>query len=267
MKLQLEVVKLGPPLEGAFERHAGKDIPHYLFFLLDWRHNRDRTEIWLALRGNEIQGMMLVYDGRIVQLRGSEPAAESLLNKVDLEKAEFNVEPQHRQAILGKFPRAKEYELILMALRRGEEHLYPSEDVVRLTPDDAGRAADLMSSADPEIWGRIITPERIAASMDRTLWFGIFTHGKLVSLGNATMTDIAGNVGAVATYGSYRNRGYATSIVSALLRETLKVSDLALIHVLRDNAPARRIYEKVGFRPYRNYLFGFTEPFVAAPEG
>jgi len=265
--LLLEVVKLGPPLEGTFERHARKDIPNYFFFLLDWKHNRDRTEIWLALRQNEIHGMVLVYDRRIVQLRGSEPAAEALLNEVDLEKAEFNVEPQHRQAILGKFPRVKEYDLILMALRRGEEHLYPSVDVVRLTPDDAGRIADLQRSVDPEIWGRVIKPERIAASMDRTLWFGIFIDGKLVSLGNATVTDIAGNVGAVATHGSFRNRGYATSIVSALLREMLKASDLALIHVLRDNMPARRAYEKVGFRPYRNYLFGFTEPFIAAPEG
>jgi len=258
--LQYEIVKLGPSNEGAFERHARKDIPHFFFFLIDWKHNRDRTEIWLALRGNEIHGMMLVYDRRIVQLRGSEPATESLLNKVDLEKAEFNVEPQHRQAILGKFPRVKEYELILMALRRGEEHLSPSEDVVRLTPDDAGRIADLMSSADPEIWGKIIKPERIASSMDRTLWFGLLSEGKLVSLGNATVTDIAGNMGAVATHVSYRNRGYATSIVSALLREILKVSDLALIHVLRDNMPARRVYEKVGFRSYGNYLFGFTEP-------
>jgi len=204
--------------------------------------------------------MMLVYDRRIVQLRGSEPAAEILLNKVDLENAEFNVESQHRQAILGKFHQVKEYELILMALRRGEEHLYPSEDVVRLTPDDAGRIADLMSSIDPEIWGRIIKNERITASMDRTLWFGIFSDGKLVSLGNATVTDIASNMGAVATHGSSRNRGYATSIVSALLREMLKANDLAPIHVLKDNAPARRVYEKVGFRPYRNYLFGFTEP-------
>lgn len=142
--LQLEVVKLGPSLEEALERHARKDIPHHFFFLLDWRFNRDTTEIWLALRQNEIHGMMLIYDRRIVQLRGSEPAAGALLNKVDLEKAEFNVEPQHRQVILGKFPLPREYELILMTLRCGEEHLYPSEHVVRLTPDDAGGIASLV---------------------------------------------------------------------------------------------------------------------------
>lgn len=255
----LEVVKLGPSLEETFEGHARKDIPNYFFFLLDWRFNRDRTEIWLALRQNKIHGMMLVFDRRIIQLRGSEPAAEALLSKVELEKAEFNVEPQHRQAVLGKFPLARIYELILMALRRGEEHLYPSEHVVRLTPGDAGVIADLMSSADPEIWGTM-KPERIAASMDRTLWLGIFGDGKLVSLGNTMQTDFASNVGAVATHGSYRNRGHATSVVSALLREIMKVNELALIHVLKDNMPARRVYEKVEFKPYRNYLFGFTEP-------
>ncbi len=264
--LQLEIVKLGPSLEEAFERHARKDIPHHFFFLLDWRFNRDTTEIWLALRQNEIHGMMLIYDRRIVQLRGSEPAAEALLNKVDLEKAEFNVEPQHRQAILGKFPLARVYELILMTLRRGEEQLYPSEHVVRLSPSDAGGIVDLMSSANSEIWSTM-KPERVAASMDRNLWLGIFSDGKLASLGKTMQTDIAGNVGAVATHVSYRNRGYATSVVSALLREILKVNDLALIHVLKDNMPARRVYEKVGFRPYRNYLFGFSEPSITAIRG
>jgi len=255
--LQFEVVKLESHLEEVYERHARKDIPHHFFFLLDWRLNRDRTEIWLALRQNEIHGMMLVYDGRIVQLRGGESAAETLLNKLDLEKVEFNVEPQHRQAVLGKYPLSREYELILMALRRGEEHLYPSEHVVRLTPDDAGGIAALMSSANPEFWGTM-KPERIVASMDRTLWLGIFSDSKLVSLGNTVMTNFAGNVGVVVTLESYRNRGHATSVVSALLKEILKVSDLALIHILKDNIPARRVYEKVGFRPYRNYLFGFT---------
>jgi len=36
---------------------------------------------------------------------------------------------------------------------------------------------------------------------------------------------------------------------------------------MKDNAPARRIYEKAGFRPHRDCLFGFTEHFIAAPEG
>jgi GNAT superfamily N-acetyltransferase len=257
--LSYEVVKLGPPLEEAFERHARRDVPHHFFFLFDWIFNRDRTEIWLALRENGIQGMMLVYDRRVIQLRGSETAAEALLNEdIDLEKVEFNVEPQHRQVVLEKFPPSREYEMMLMTLRRDQEHLYPSERVVRLTPANADGMAALMRSASPEFWGTVKL-ERITASLDRTLWVGVFADGKLVSLGNTALTDFASNVGAVATHDSYRNRGHATAVVSALLREILRVNDLALIHVLKDNMLARRVYEKVGFKPYRNYFFGFAE--------
>jgi predicted GNAT family acetyltransferase len=58
----------------------------------------------------------------------------------------------------------------------------------------------------------------------------------------------------VATDEQYRNRGYATSIVSALVEEILKTDQTALIHVLRDNAPAARVCSKVGFKPYETYL-------------
>ena len=46
----------------------------------------------------------------------------------------------------------------------------------------------------------------------------------------------------------------ATSIVSALAQEILKNSSMALIHVLRDNAPAVQVYTKVGLKPYKQYF-------------
>jgi len=39
-----------------------------------------------------------------------------------------------------------------------------------------------------------------------------------------------------------------------LVREILKKSQMAIIHVLADNAPAVRAYSKVGFKPYKAYL-------------
>ena len=63
----------------------------------------------------------------------------------------------------------------------------------------------------------------------------------------------------VATHESHRDRGYATSVVSALVKEILQTNNLALIHVLKDNIPARRVYEKVGFKICRNYLYSFAE--------
>lgn len=57
-------------------------------------------------------------------------------------------------------------------------------------------------------------------------WLGIKLEGKLVSVGNTRFVDFASNIGVVATDEYYRGREYATSIVSALVKEIWKkVSD------------------------------------------
>ena len=143
-------------------------------------------------------------------------------------------------------------------LRRGEEQLAPTDDVIELTSERAGETAVLMRSANPEFWGDM-SAERIAASMNRNLWLGIIVGDRLVSVGNTFLTDFVSNIHTVVTHKSHRNRGYATSVVSALVKEIPQTNDLALIHVLKDNMPARRVYEKVGFTIYGNYLCGFAE--------
>jgi predicted GNAT family acetyltransferase len=105
----------------------------------------------------------------------------------------------------------------------------------------------------PERWGET-TAEKLKQKWHNVFWLGIRKEGKLVSIGKVRFVDFASNIGAVATDKNYRNRGYATSIVSALVQEIFKKSPIALIHVIPDNAPAIRVYSKVGFKPYKTYL-------------
>jgi predicted GNAT family acetyltransferase len=44
-----------------------------------------------------------------------------------------------------------------------------------------------------------------------------------------------------------------------LVEEILERSDLALIHVRSENVPAIRIYTKVGFKPYKEYIVARAE--------
>jgi predicted GNAT family acetyltransferase len=83
---------------------------------------------------------------------------------------------------------------------------------------------------------------------------GIKRDSKLVSIGLTRFMDFGSNIGAIATDRNYRNQGFATSIVSALVQEILKHSPSALIHVLKDNIPAVKVYSTVGFKPYKEYL-------------
>ena len=120
----MKIVPLSPALEPKFWEYVNQDIPHYFFFALDWKHSRSDTRIFLALKGNRIDGMMLIFKERTVQLRGSPESAEALLEKLVLRKAELQVSEEHEKSVLEKYQPTCSHELILMMLRKGEESLH-----------------------------------------------------------------------------------------------------------------------------------------------
>jgi RimJ/RimL family protein N-acetyltransferase len=252
-KTLMKIVSLDSALEPDFWDYVNQDIAHYYFFILDWKYSRDSTKILLALKQNKIHGTMLSYRESVVQLRGSSEAVEQLLEHVDLEKVEIQSQQEHEPIILKKYTPSIRHELVLMTLKKGQETLYNGHQITRLGIGDAEQIASIMRHADPEWWGETTT-QHISEGMNTRLWLGIKVNGKLVSIGNTRLTDWGSNIGVIATHEAYRNRGYATAIVSALVKEILKKSNLALIHVLSRNLPATRTYEKIGFKPHRKYF-------------
>jgi len=251
----MDIVSLEPSLEPIFWEYVNQDIPHYYFFAFDWKYNRDLTRILLALEGNRIDGMMLVYRQSIVQLRGSCEAVKALLDRLDLEKVELQALEQHKEHILERYKPTVTHEMMLMVLRKGEERFHIKYPVVKLDASDAEQIATIMKDADPEFWG-MITNQQIIESISRGVnWLGIRVNGEIVSIGNARLTEWGGLIGVVATHEAHRNRGYATSIVSQLVNQILEKLSIAMIFVLSDNPPAIRAYEKVGFKKYRTYFF------------
>lgn len=250
----MEIVSLEPALEPIFWEHINPDIPYYYFFAFDWKYNRDATKILLALEGNRIDGMMLVYRQSIVQLRGSCEAVRALLERLDLEKVELQALEQHKRYVLEKYKPALSHEMMLMVLRKGEERLQIKHSMVKLDDSDAEQAATIMKYADPEFWGTV-TSQRIVEGMNNVNWLGVKVNEELVSIGNIRLTEWGGLIGVVATHEDHRNKGYAISIVSELVKHILEKLSIAMIYVLSDNPPAVRVYQKVGFKPYRTYLF------------
>jgi len=249
----MKIVPLDSSLEPVFWNYVNQDIPHHYFFILDWKYSREFTKILLAFKQNRIQGIMLIYRQSVVQIRGTTEAAKNLLKHLDLEKAEIQSLMEHEPIILKKYTPSIRHEIVLMTLQKGEETLYIRHPVTRLGIADAEEIASIMRQAPPETW-RETTAQRIAEGMSNIFWLGIKVNGKLASIGSVRLTDWGSNIGTIATHEAYRNKGYATSIVSALVKEILQKSNLALIHVFRDNPPAIKVYEKVGFKPYRSYF-------------
>lgn len=79
--------------------------------------------------------------------------------------------------------------------------------------------------------------------------FGLFIDSKLVARGRIQATSSMGwAIGGVYTLPEYRNRGYATNLVSAIAEHAFRNTGRVILHVREDNAPAIRTYEKIGFR-------------------
>jgi hypothetical protein len=117
----MKIVSLEPSLEPIFWETIAKDIPHYYYFALDWKYFRDQTEILLALEDSNISGMMLIYRGEIVNLRGEPEAVKELLERLNLEKVEIQALEEHKPYILEKYKPTLIHELMIMILQRGGE--------------------------------------------------------------------------------------------------------------------------------------------------
>lgn len=254
--MRLKIVSVADGYEKTFWEYVNQDQLDYYFFILDWQQRRERTKILLAIDGKTVEGLMLIYADSVVQLRGSREAVELLLAQLSLEKVELQAPPEYEDLVFEKYrPYASSasHALVMMRLVKNHENILMTEVPVRLGVNDAVEVMRVLREADPEWWGEV-TEESQRKSLESACWFGVKSDERLVAVGGARLVDFASNIHAIATDERYRNRGYATSVVSALVQEIFKYSPIALIHVLRDNAPAARAYSKVGFQPYRDYL-------------
>jgi len=250
----VEVVSVADGYEQLFWNYVNCDPVNYYFFIVDWTLRREQTKIFLAVEGKAVLGSLLVFADSIVQFRGSRKAVQKLLEYANVEKVELQAPLDCEDIVCEKFKPRVRQEMVLMRLNRGEEFIRIGEKPERLGVEDAEEVADLMRRCDPEWWGET-NAEQLKQRWQNVFWLGVRKESRLVSVGSTRFdVDFACNIGVVATDEGYRGRGYATSIVSALVEEILKRSPTALIHVIADNAPAVRAYSTVGFKPYKTYL-------------
>lgn len=82
--------------------------------------------------------------------------------------------------------------------------------------------------------------------------YGIFVNSTLVSAAtfHVRLPEIW-IIGGLFTKPEYRNRGYATSITSIMVKDALKQTALVGLYVREDSSPAKHLYQKIGFKPHR----------------
>ncbi len=249
----MEIVDLDKEVEAKFLEHVYGNPLEYYFYILDWEFNREDSKFLIARDGEDIRGVMLIYKTFVAQFRGSREAVETLFPHLELRKTDIIVPLGLEDIPLRTYEPTEQHELVLMHLDKGKEKPTKTRETEEPTVDDADAIARLMRETLPEFWGEE-TGDKIRESMEKTFWLVAKDGDEIVSVGNTFFADHGSNIGVVTTHEAYRNKSYATSVVSSLVEEIFQRNDKALIHVFADNRPAMHTYRKVGFSPFNTYV-------------
>ena len=115
---------------------------------------------------------------------------------------------------------------------------------IPLGPAHAAQAMELATLTRPGPFG----PRTIELGE----YFGCFDGERLVAMAGermhaGTLREISG----VCTHPDFQGRGLARRLMTKLVRRQLLRNETPFLHVMRDNAGARRLYAAMGFRTYR----------------
>ncbi len=117
-------------------------------------------------------------------------------------------------------------------------------DAIRLGPEHAAQALELASLTRPGPFGR--------RTIELGDYFGYFEGGSLVAMAGERMcAGTFREISAVCAHPAHQGRGFARRLMSKLLRRQLMRGETPFLHVMRDNATARKLYARLGFRDYR----------------
>jgi predicted GNAT family acetyltransferase len=83
-------------------------------------------------------------------------------------------------------------------------------------------------------------------------YLGIHEAGQLAAMAGERLRPLGyTEISAVCTHPEYRGRGYASSLVFALIQKITKRDETPFLHVRAENVGAISLYEKLGFKTRR----------------
>lgn len=92
-------------------------------------------------------------------------------------------------------------------------------------------------------------------------YFGYFDGDRLVAMAGERM--FAGSlreVSGVCTHPDFQRQGLARKLMRKLVRQQLRRGETPFLHVMRENLGARSLYQRMGFRTYREAVVRVVSP-------
>ena len=136
---------------------------------------------------------------------------------------------------------ARMFKMVWDAPMPGED---AAPDAITLRPEHAPQAVELAKLTNPGPFG-IRTPELGE-------YFGFFEGDRLIAMAGERMC--AGDlheVSGICTHPDFQGKGLAKKLTLKLVRRQMQRGKRPFLHVMSHNGSARALYEKIGFRNYR----------------
>jgi ribosomal protein S18 acetylase RimI-like enzyme len=117
-------------------------------------------------------------------------------------------------------------------------------EAVRLGPEHAPQAFELAALTRPGPFG--------LRTIELGEYFGCFEGQRLVAMAGERMhAGKLREISGVCTHPDFQGRGIARRLMLKLIRRQMQRDESPFLHVMRDNSGAHRLYERMGFRDYR----------------
>jgi GNAT superfamily N-acetyltransferase len=119
-----------------------------------------------------------------------------------------------------------------------------ASDAIALGPEHVQQAVELATFTNPGPFG----PRTIELGD----YFGYFDGPRLMAMaGERSCAPGLREISGVCTHPDYQGRGLARRLMTRLIRREMQRGETPFLHVMRSNATARGMYERMGFRNYR----------------
>jgi len=247
-------------LVNPLERYLREDTLFNLYLLYDLLFLRStKATFYVALQRGEVDGTLLMYTGYrypIVWVEGSVDAAAELVRVPKFEKAVFNVRADIVKVLEKAFTFTASHVVEYMIAKRTEARPAIRHKLRKLTSDDAYAYATLRT---PLEGGQEPSGDELQAArglIATNSVHGIFMDKRLVATAASHVKLPEGwAIGGVFTHPNYRGTGMATSTTSAVMQEAFGLTQSVVLFVRSDNLPAKRVYDKLGFKKYRERVW------------
>jgi GNAT superfamily N-acetyltransferase len=123
----------------------------------------------------------------------------------------------------------------------------PEPDAVPLGTEHAAQALALAELTRPVPFG--------LCTIELGDYFGVLDGGRLIAMAGERMhAGALREISGVCTHPDHQGRGLARRLMLKLIRRQMQRHETPFLHVMSSNVGARQLYERMGFRNYKEAI-------------